>query len=89
VAVGDLAKDTRGLVALQVTIDETQVRVHLPATIVLQSFRMAQALATSPAQREDDHALGLHRSTAREHNQLIRACTIVVLLYLFFSRGGA
>jgi hypothetical protein len=45
VALGDLvAKIWKGLTASQVPIDDTPVRVHVPASIVVQALRMAQAL---------------------------------------------
>jgi hypothetical protein len=45
VALGDLVANVRkGLAASQVAIDDTPVRVHLPAYIVVKALRMAQAL---------------------------------------------
>jgi hypothetical protein len=45
VALGDLvAKGRKGLAASQVAIDDTPVRVHLPASIAIKALRMAQAL---------------------------------------------
>jgi len=88
VALGDLvAKVRKGLAASQVAIDDTTVRVHLPAYIIEKALRMAQALRlqlTAATSREL-----LQASPAREQVRLLRACTTVVLLYLFFSRGGA
>jgi hypothetical protein len=45
IAIGDMvAKVRKGLAASQVAIDDTPVRVHLPASIVVKALRMAQAL---------------------------------------------
>jgi hypothetical protein len=45
VALGNLvAKVRKGLAASQVAIDDTPVRVHLHASIVVKALRMAQAL---------------------------------------------
>jgi hypothetical protein len=45
VALGNLfAKVRKELAASQVAIDDTLVRVHLPASIVVKALRMAQAL---------------------------------------------
>jgi hypothetical protein len=45
VALSDIvATVRRGLAASQVPIDDTPVRVHPPASIVVQALRMAQAL---------------------------------------------
>jgi hypothetical protein len=88
IALGDLvAKARKGLAASQDAIDNTPVRVHLPASIVVKALRMAQALRlqlTEATSREMFQA-----NPTRDQVRLLRACTIVVLLYLFFSRGGA
>jgi flagellar biosynthesis/type III secretory pathway ATPase len=45
VALGDLvAKVRKGLAASHVAVYETPVRVHLPASVVPQALRIAQAL---------------------------------------------
>jgi hypothetical protein len=88
VAVGDLVAKVRNRPAdSQVAIDETPVRVHMPALIVLQSLRIAQAL-----QRQLSNAttrLGLHVSPTREHVRMLRACTTMEIIHLFFPTGGA
>jgi hypothetical protein len=49
IAIGDLvAKVKKGLAASQVAIDDTPVRVHLPASIIVKVLRMAQALRLPP-----------------------------------------
>jgi hypothetical protein len=88
VALGDLvAKSRKGLAASQVAIDDTTVRVHMLSSVVAQALRMVQTLR-----------LQLVDSTTREtliirqtHKQvrLMRACTTIVILYLFFNRGGS
>jgi hypothetical protein len=87
IALGDLvAKVRKPLAASQVAIDDTPVRVHLPASIVVKALRMAQALRlqlTAATSREM-----LQASPSRDQVRLLRACTTVVLLYVFISRGG-
>jgi hypothetical protein len=87
IALGDLvAKERKGLAASQVAIDDTPVRVHLPASIIVKALRMAQALRlqlTAATSREL-----LQASPSRDQVRLLRAGTTVVLFYLFFSRGG-
>jgi hypothetical protein len=46
IALGALvAKVRKGLAASHVRIDDTSVRVHIPASIVVQALRMAEALS--------------------------------------------
>jgi hypothetical protein len=88
VVLGDVvAKVRKGLAASHIAIEEAPVRVHLPTSIVLKALRMAQALRiqlTEATSRET-----LQANPTRDQVRLLLACTNVVLLYLFFSRGGA
>jgi hypothetical protein len=73
-APGDIvAKVRKGLAASQVAIDDT------PTSIAVEALRMAQALRLDLAESA---------SPARDQLRLMRACTSVVVLYLFFSGGG-
>jgi hypothetical protein len=80
IALGALvAKVRKGLAASQVAIDDTPVRVHLPASIIVKALRMAQALRlqlTAATSRELFQA-----SPTRDQVRLLRACTIVALFY--------
>jgi hypothetical protein len=88
IALGDLvAKVRKGMAASQVAIAETPVRVHPPASIIVKALRMAQALRLQLAAATCREVL--QASPALDQVRLLRACTIVVLLYLFFTRGGA
>jgi hypothetical protein len=88
ISLGDMvAKVRKGLAASQVAIDDAPVRVHLPASIVVKALRMAQALRLQLTAATSCEML--QASPTRDQVRLLRACTIVVLLYLFFSRGGA
>jgi hypothetical protein len=87
-ALGHLvAKVRKGLAASHFAIDDTHVCVHMPAAIVGKALRIAQALrlqltdATTHAE--------LRANLARDQVRLLRPCTIVVILYLFCSRGGS
>jgi hypothetical protein len=89
IALGDLvAKVRKGLAASQVAIDDTPVRVQLPASIIVEALRMAQALRLQLAAATSREML--QASPARDQVHLLRVCTIMVLLYLLlFSRGGS
>jgi hypothetical protein len=63
IALGDLvAKVRKGLAASHVAIKDTPVRVHMPASIVVQALSMAQALrlqltdSTTRATLQTSHA---------------------------------
>jgi hypothetical protein len=88
VALDDLvATVKKGLAASHFAIDDALVRVHLPSSIEVNALRMAQALRLQLT--DDTSRETLQASPSRDQVRLLRACTIVVLLYLFFSRGGA
>jgi hypothetical protein len=88
VGLGDLvAKVRKGLGASHVAIDDILVRVHLPTSVAFKALRMAQALRLQLTYETIGEAP--HTSLAREHVQLFRACVTVVIVCLFFSRGGA
>jgi hypothetical protein len=88
IALGDLvAKVRKGLAASHVAIEDTPVRVHLPASIVVQALRKAQALRlqlTNSTTRAT-----LQTSPTRDQVRLLRTYTTVIIMYLFFSRGGS
>jgi hypothetical protein len=87
-AHGDLvAKDKKGLAASHVAIADTPLRVHMPASIIVQALRMAQAVRLRLA--DSTTRAALQTSPTREQVRLLRAFTTVVILYLFFSRGGS
>jgi hypothetical protein len=88
VTLGDLvAKVRKGLAASQVAIDDAPVRIHLPASIVVKTLRMAQALRLQLTEAATSREM-LQASPTRYQVRLIRACTTIVL-YLFFNRGDA
>jgi hypothetical protein len=86
-ALSDLvAKVRKGLAASHVGIEDTLVRFHLPASIIAQALRMAQALRLQFT--DSITRAALQTSPARDQVRLLRACMTVVILYFFFSRGG-
>jgi hypothetical protein len=87
-ALGDLVAEVKkGLAALQVAIDATTVRIHLPTSVVVQALSKTQALRLQLS--ESPTRAALHIIPAREQVRLLRACTIVVIFNLFFGRGGS
>jgi hypothetical protein len=88
IALGNIvAKVRQGLATSHVTIEDTPIRVHLPPSIVGHALRMAQALRLQLTDATTRAAL--QACQARNQVRLLRACTVVVLLYLFFSHGGS
>jgi hypothetical protein len=88
VGLGDLvAKVRKGLAASHVAIDDTLVRVNLLSSFVVKALRMPQALRLRLTEATTRAAL--QASLARYQVRLLRVCTTVVLLYLFFIRGGS
>jgi hypothetical protein len=78
-SLGDLvAKVRKGLAASQVAIEDTPLRVRMPASIVVQALRMAQALHLQLTD-STTHAT-LQKSPTREQVRLLRACMTVVIL---------
>jgi hypothetical protein len=87
VALGDLVAAVRnGLAASHVAIDDTPVRVHMPASIVVQALRMDQALCLQLT--DSTTRATLQTSPTRYQVQLLRACTTVLIMYSFFTHGG-
>jgi hypothetical protein len=88
VALGDLvAKARKGLAASHATIDDVPARVHLSASIVVQALRMAQALRVQLMESTTHDALTT--SPTRDQGRLLRTCTTIIVLYLFFIKGGS
>jgi hypothetical protein len=77
IAPGDLvAKMRKGLAGSQVAIDDTPVRVHLPASIIVKALRMAQAIRLQLAAATSREML--QANPTRYQVRLLRACTAVV-----------
>jgi hypothetical protein len=72
----------------EVAIDDTPVRVHLPSSIVVQALRIAQALRLLLLE-STMHAAPTTSQARDQVRQLLRACTLVVTLHLFFNKGGS
>jgi hypothetical protein len=88
IALGDLVAEVRkGLAASQIEIENTQVRVHMPTSIVVQALRMAQALRLHL--NDSTTRAALKTSQAREQGRLLRACTTLAIMYVLFSQGGS
>jgi hypothetical protein len=79
-----VAKVRRGLAASLVTMDEAMVRVHLPATVILQALPMVHILRIQLNVMTT--MTTLETSFARGQSKLLSACIIAVLL---FCCGGA
>jgi hypothetical protein len=89
VALGDLV--AKVLATSKVSIDDTHVPVHLSLSAAFiawphgpspTSLRFQLIKATTDAT--------LHINPASEHVQVLRAsCTTVIIMYFFFSHGGA
>jgi hypothetical protein len=84
IALGDLdAKVIKGFAASHVMINDTPLRMHLPASIVVQALRMAQALRLQLAVSTTRAALQTNPS--RDQVRILRVYTTVVIIYSFFS----
>jgi hypothetical protein len=80
VTLGDLVTKVRKrLPASHLTIDETLVREHMPASIVVQALRMAQALRIQLT--EVTTCKALHVSPTCEKIRLLQVCTALVVMY--------
>jgi hypothetical protein len=87
-ALGDLvAKVRKGLTASEVAIHDTPVRVPMPYSIIVQALRTAQALRLLLS--ESTTRAALTTSPSRDHLRLLRACTSVAVMHLFFNGGGS
>eukprot|EP00873_Tetraselmis_striata_P005540 jgi/Tetstr1/425804/TSEL_016183.t1 len=83
-ALGDLMSRVRkGLAASQVTLNPELMRAPLPARVVLKALTLAKALRL-----ELGPTWGTDPSTV-VRVELFRASLVVVVLCLFFCRGGA
>eukprot|EP00873_Tetraselmis_striata_P036045 jgi/Tetstr1/456309/TSEL_043065.t1 len=83
-ALGDLVSRVRkGLAASQVTLNPELMRAPLPASVVLKALTLAKALRL-----ENGPTWGTDPSTV-VRMELFRASLAVVVLCLFFCRGGA
>jgi hypothetical protein len=88
VALGDLvAKSRGGFAASYVAIDDTTVRVHMLSSVVAQALRVVQTLRLQLVDSTTRETLII--SQTRKQVRLMRACTTVVILYLFCNRGGS
>jgi hypothetical protein len=88
IALGDLiTKVRKGLAASHVAINETRIHVHLPTSVAFKDLRMAQVLLLKLTSATTSATL--HTIPTREHVQLLRACTTIVIIYLLFCRGEA
>jgi hypothetical protein len=77
----------KGLPASHVAIEDTPIRVHLPASIVIKALRMSHALRLQLTDASTRAAV--QANPARGLVRLLRTCHVVVLLYLLFSRMGS
>jgi hypothetical protein len=88
IALGDLvAKVRKELNASHDPIDDTPLRLRLPASIIVQALRMAQALRIQRA--ESTMHVAVITSSTRDQVLLMRACVSILVLYLFLSKGGS